>query len=204
MLRIVAVPLLFLLVGSALAVAQGHLPVRPGLIGLAVMLASAFVVRRHWRSLHVDRELGSPERALWHALASRALIAGQLLMSLGLIGPAMHLHSVAVHAMAVDSWTLVLGAIVSFYIARDPEPRSDERDNAFVARATRIAYATLIAQLSVVIVILSFGADFNLPAFSQPLIAHALIVCLMLASMVRSAVQLALYHFDQHTAFASV
>jgi len=203
MTRIGLVLLSSLLMGSVLALAQGHIPVRPGLIGLAVMLVSAFLVRRHWQSLRVDAGPGSPERLLWHSLASQALIAGQLTMSLWLIGPAMHLHSIAVHAMAIDSWTLVLGSFLSSYIARDPEPRSDERDTAFAARATRIAYATLIAQLCVAILILSFGADFELPAFSQALIAHALISCLMLASVVRSAAQLVLYHRDQLAASAS-
>jgi hypothetical protein len=192
-----------LLIGSVLALVQGHIPVRPGLIGLAVMLVSAFFVRRHWQSQSVDAEPGSPERLLWHALASTALIAGQLLMSLWLIGPAMHLHSIAVHAMAIDSWTLVLGSFLSLYIARDPEPRSDERDTAFAAHATRIAYAILIAQLCVAIVILSFGHDFKLPAFSQALIAHVLISCLMLASVARSAAQLVLYHRDRLAAFGS-
>nr|MBP9825730.1 hypothetical protein [Thermoanaerobaculia bacterium] len=52
---------------------------------------------------------------------------------------------------------------------------------------------TLIAELCVAILVLGFGAELELPAFSQPLIAHVLIVCLMIASLVRCAVQLALY-----------
>lgn len=197
MLRIFFVFLSFLLIGGALALAQGHVSIQPGLIGLAVMCASALLVRRHWQSLHADATPGSPERELWHSLAGTSLIAGQMLLSLWLIGPAMELHSVAVHAMAIDSWILVLGKVLSFYIARDPEPRRDERDTAFAARATRAGYAALIAQLCVIIVILSFGEDLELPAFSQPLISHALIICLLLASVARSAVLLAMYHNDR-------
>lgn len=193
MLRIGTVLLLSLTTGCALALTQGRLPLRPGLLGLALMLASAFAVRSHWRRADADSEPGSPERELWHGLASTALIAGHLLAGLALAGPQMELHSVAVHAAAVDSWTLVLGAILSFRIARDPEPRSDERDALFAARATRAAFGTLVAELCVAILGLGFGTQFGLPAFSQPLIAHALIVCLMTASIVRCAVQLALY-----------
>jgi hypothetical protein len=109
----------------------------------------------------------------------------------------MELHSIAVHAMAIDSWILVLGSILSFRIARDPDPRSDERDSAFGARATRIAYIVLKVQLVVAILVLGYGAEFKLPEASHPLIAHALIVILMLASVSRCAVQLALYHRDQ-------
>ncbi len=191
--RIGLVLLVSLTVGSALALLQGELPVRPGYLGVALMLVSATVARSHWRSLDAEAGPGSPERALWHGLATTALIAGHLVASLWLAGPGMALHSVAAHAMAVDTWTLVLGAILSFRIARDPEPRSDERDTLFAARATRGAYATLIAELCVAILVLGFGAELELPAFSQPLIAHVLIVCLMIASIVRCAVQLALY-----------
>lgn len=193
MLRIGLTLLLSLTSGCALALAQGHLPVRPGLLGLALMLASALAVRRHWQKADADSEPGSPERELWHGLATTAFIAGHLLAGLWLAGPGMALHSVAVHARAVDSWTLVLGAILSFGIARDPEPRSDERDALFAARAARAGHAILVAELCVVILALGFGAELGLPDFSRPLIAHALIVCLMTASIARSAAQLALY-----------
>jgi hypothetical protein len=193
MLRIASVLLLSLAAGWALLLLQGVLPVRPGYLGVALMLVSALAVRRHWGRLDADAEPGSPERELWHCLATTALIGGHLVASLALAGPAMVLHSVRVHAMAIDNWTLVLGAVLSFRIARDPEPRSDERDTQFAARAVRIAYGTLIAEICVAIVILGFGAELGLPAFSQPLIAHALIVGLMGASVVRCAVHLALY-----------
>ncbi len=193
MLRIGSVLLLSLVAGGVLALLQGVLPVRPGYLGVALMLFSAMGVRRHWRRLDADSEPGSPERELWHCLATTALIAGHLVLSLWLAGPGMALHSVVVHAMAVDNWTLVLGAILSFRIARDPEPRSDERDAVLAARAIRVAYGTLIAELCLVIVTLGFGVQLGLPAFSLPLVAHVLIVCLMTASMVRCAVQLASY-----------
>jgi len=193
MLRIGLVLLLSLITGFALVLVQGHLPMRPGYLGVALMLVSAIAVRRHWRRLDSDSGPGSPERELWHGLATTALIAGHLVLSLWLAGPGMALHSVQVHAMAVDNWTLVLGAILSFRIARDPEPRSDERDTYFATRAIRCAYGTLIAELCLVILILGFGAELKLPAFSQPLVAHVLIVCLMAASVVRCAVQLGLY-----------
>jgi hypothetical protein len=193
MLRIGLVLLLSLVAGSALVLLQGVLPVRPGYLGVALMLVSAMAVRRHWRNLDADSEPGSPERELWHCLATTALIAGHLVSSLWLAGPGMTLHSVAVHAMAIDNWTLVLGALLSFRIARDPEPRSDERDTLFAARSVRAAYATLIGELCMVILILGFGAELGLPVLSLPLVAHVLIVCLMVASMVRCAVQLAAY-----------
>lgn len=203
MMRIALVSVLSLLAGSSLALAHGRLPLRPGLVGLGLMLASAALVRRHWQSLHADAVPGSPERELWHGLASTALIAGQLLVSLWRVGPGMVLHSVAVHAMAVDSWTLVLGAFLSFRLARDPEPRRDERDSLFAARARRVEHGALVAQLCLVIVVLSFGPDFRLPSFAAPFVAHVLIVCLMFASVARCAAQLALYDRDRRAAHAA-
>ncbi|MEO7793890.1 MAG: hypothetical protein ABIV06_03890, partial [Thermoanaerobaculia bacterium] len=69
-------------VGCALVLLQGHLPVRPGYLGVALMLASAIAVRSHWRKADADSGPGSPERELWHCLATTALIAGHLVTSL--------------------------------------------------------------------------------------------------------------------------
>lgn len=192
--RILLTLVVSLLIGALLALLAGRAPVQPGLVGIAVMIASALVVRRRWRALHMQGlSPGSPERELWHQLATTALVAAQLATSLWLIGPAMRLHSIATHAMAIDTWTLALGALLSWQLARDPEPRADERDAIIALHATRKGNRALIALLILLAVALSFAPELGLPALSLPLVAHLLIVAMLAATLARCAAQLAAY-----------
>lgn len=183
--------------GGLLAATKGTLPVQPGWLGVAAMLIGAMIVRRYWRQQHLDDQLASPEHELWFTLASTSMIGGFLGMSLWVLGPQVDLHSRAVHAMAIDVWTLVIGGLLSAQLARDPEPRSDERDRSFLARATGAGHNSLIALLLCLAILLSFGTDFGLPPWSAALIAHLLILAVMASSIVRCGVQLWLYHRDR-------
>jgi hypothetical protein len=194
MIRILAVAFAALASGALLATGTGAWPIRPGLVGLALMLAGAFLVRRRWARLEATGgEPGSPERALWHALAATAMVAGHLFASLWRIGPAMELHTDFVHAMAIDNWTLVLGAAVSYLVARDPEPRRDERDEHFAAAGVRAGYVSCAVLSIVLSVILGFGDRPPVGLLSHAMIAHLLISSVMLSLMVCYAVQLRLY-----------
>jgi len=199
-LRIAMVGLISLLVGAGLATGTGVWPVRPGLIGLSAMLVSGLVVKRHWQRLRaVGADPGSPERALWHGLATTALVGGHLFASLWYIGPAMRLHSPLVHDMAIDNWTMVLGALLSYGLTRDREPRRDERDRLFAARGQRAGYIALIGQALGLSLVLGYGAGTVVERLSQAMVSHLLISTLILAAVVQYAAQLRLYMIDdQH------
>jgi hypothetical protein len=197
MIRILLVGLLSLIAGATLASGTGAWPVRPGLVGLGLMVASAVAVRRYWQRLAtLGAEPGSPERALWHGLASTALVGGHLFASLWAIGPAMVLHSPFVHAMAVDNWTMVLGAALSYAIVRDPEPRSDERDREFAARGVRGAFRALAVLVLALSVSLSFGDHTPVERLSRAMISHLIISAVILAVLVQYLTQLRLYWID--------
>lgn len=87
MARILGVLLLSVLAGALLASSLGDWPLRPGLIGLGVMIASAWVARRYWQSLRPEDGPGSPERGLWHGLASYGLLTGHIGMFMWRLGP---------------------------------------------------------------------------------------------------------------------
>lgn len=191
--RILLILIATLAVGALLASGTGQLPVRPGVIGLLLMLTSAGLARRHWQRQPPAEATGSPERALWHGLASHGVLAGHLAMGTWMLAPAFDMHGALGHAIATDSWTLILGALLSYAIARDPAPRQDERDAAIASLGWRWAHGTLLAMLVALILGLGFGAGTALARASHPMLAHLLILILLAHVLVNFAVRLHLY-----------
>lgn len=196
MLKIFLVGLSSLLFGALLATGATDLPVRPGLIGLAALLASAGLARRYWQRPRQGHSPGSIERSLWHGLVSYGLVAGHLAAVLWRIWPAFDLHSLAGHALAIDSWTLVLGAVISYGIARDPEPREDERDAQFAARGLRAGHFSLVAMLLVLLLALGFGEHRMMAGVNPPMLAHVLILLLTLQCLIQQVARLRLYDIE--------
>lgn len=190
--QILLLALLSLLTGGLLASGVlSALPLRPGFIGLALMLASAALARRHWqRSRHGP---GSIERGCWHGLLCYSLLAGHLAGLLWRLGPQLDMHGPSGHALAVDNWTLILGAWLSWQIARDPAPLRDERDRLFAAQALSAAWYALLGLLVLLILALGFGGHTVVAQFNHPLLAHLLILILTLACAFHEAAQLRLY-----------
>lgn len=195
MLPIVLLSALSFACGGLLASgALSSLPLRAGFIGLALMLASAVLARRHWqRSEHGP---GSIERGCWHGLLSYSLIAGHLAALLWRLGPELDMHSLRGHALAIDSWTLIIGALLSWQIARDPAPRRDERDALFANRAQSASWYALLVLLLLLILALGFGEHTVVAQFNQPLLAHLLILIVTLACAFHEAAQLRLYRLE--------
>lgn len=197
MLRLLLVPALAFTLGVGLAHAPDSWPVRPGLIGLALMALAAAGVRHYWIGL--GRRLaapGSPERLLWLSFASTSLIAGHLFASLWRIGPQMARHSVATHALGLDNWTLVFGALVAWLIARDPDPRTDERDAQIAARGLRAGYWSLLLLLLPLILALGFAPRAAMEQLSQLMLAHLIISAIVLSTLAQDAVRLHAYWLD--------
>jgi hypothetical protein len=194
--QILAVALLSAAFGLLLASGEVDWHFRASWVGVAAMLASAWAARRYWQSLRPENGPGSPERELWHGLASYSLIAGFLGLTLWRMGPALELHSLAGHRMGIDSWTLVIGTLVSYAIARDPEPRKDERDALIATRGQRTGYYSLLLMLVIAIPLLGFGEHTVIARLNQAMLAHLLILMLTVHYLIQQAAQLYWYAID--------
>ncbi len=181
--------------GVVLALSAGSLPVPGGLIGFGLMLIAALMVRRRW-GLLADAAPGTPERQLWISLAGNALVGAHLLTTLIDIGPRMLMHTPRAHALGIDSWTLVGGAVLAYLIAREPRPRRDERDAFIAVRGLRAGYYALVAVLIAQILMLGFAQGGPVAQLSHPLIAHALILALICSVLVDAFERLRLYARD--------
>ena len=198
MAALLGLPLLAFVAGVllALAGASDAWPVRPGLVGLLAILASAWLARRHWQRQPAESRTGSPERALWHGLTSYGLLTGHVVATIGWLGPAFDLHGRIGHALAIDSWILILGALASYWIARDPEPRGDERDAQLAAQALATTHTALLLMLAALALLLGRGLVPCLARASQPLVAQLLILVLLLQALLCNGLRLWLYRRD--------
>ncbi len=202
MRQIFVVLLAALSLGALIASAAGAWPVRPGIVGGALMVIAALAVRRRWGVL-ADAAPGSPERALWVGLFGNAVVAAHLAATLWHIGPRMLMHTPQIHALGVDNWTLVAGMAVSYWIARDPQPRSDERDLVIAANGMRAAYYGLLALLVVQILALGFVRDGWVADLSHPSIAHGLILAIIGSCLIDAITRLRAYAADADAADAN-
>lgn len=193
--RILAVLCGALALGALLASGAGSWPLRPGLVGVLLMLLAAVAVRRRW-GLLADAAPGSPERMLWVSMAGNAVVAAHLLVTLYRIGPTLVMHTPAVHAAGVDSWTLVAGALASYWIVREAQPRSDERDRSIANSGMRAAHYVLLLVLAVQILVLGFVHDGWVAQLSRATIAHALIVAIILSVLADGTTRLHAYARD--------
>jgi hypothetical protein len=198
MAALLGLPLLAFAAGVLLllAGASDAWPLRPGLVGLLAILASAWLARRHWQRQPADVRTGSPERALWHGLASYGLLSGHLMATIAWLGPDFDLHGRIGHALAIDNWILILGALASYWIARDPEPRRDERDAQLAARALAATHGGLLAMLAALAIALGLGLVPALARASQPLVAQLLMLVLLLQALLYHGLRLWLYRRD--------
>lgn len=196
MIRILIVLSISLLAGILLASGAMSWPVRPGLIGLGAMLVSAWVTRRYWQSRQPEDGPSSRERAQWHGVASYGLLTGHLATFMWRLGPALDMHSLTGHALALDNWTLVFGAIVSYWIARDPEPRSDERDALINTRGWRAGHIALLIMLLLLSLALAFGKHAVISRLNQPMLGQLLILLVLVDCLVQYVVRLRLYWLE--------
>jgi hypothetical protein len=195
MLKILTVLLTSLVIGALLASGAGVWPLRPGLCGAALMLLTAAAVRYRWGVL-ADAAPGSPERALWVSLAGNAVVAAHLFVVLLHIGPDLLMHTPVVHAMGVDIWTLVGGSVLAHWIARDPQPRFDERDQWIAQRGLRAAHYALLLLLLLQILTLGFVHSGWVAQLSRPSIAHVLILAIIVSVLIDRVVCLYAYARD--------
>ncbi len=195
MIRILSIFLAAAAFGFLLVYAAAWLPLRAGLVGAFVILLAALLVRRRWLLL-ADTAPGSPERELWVSLAGHAVVAAYLATSLWRIGPDMIMHTAPVHALGIDIWTLVGAAIGAWWIARDPQPRVDERDRWIAGQGLRAAHYGLVLMLVGLLLALGFVADGWVAQLSRPAIAHLVILVIILSVLIDAVARLRSYAQD--------
>lgn len=173
-------------------------PLQEGYVGVVLMLATAFAMRHHWQRRAATRgdEPGEPEREVWHGLASTSLIGAQIATSLYFAGPALALHSAAAHQLGRTTWTLIAGAVASWFILHRREVHRDERDRGIIAFADRISGHVLAVLIIVIAVTLGFTPPQQLAPMSHVFLAHVLLLTLAVSSLVNHALQLWGYRRD--------
>ncbi|ODV16433.1 MAG: hypothetical protein ABT27_20215 [Lysobacteraceae bacterium SCN 69-25] len=198
LMRILFVILLSAACGVLLAGPWIDWPFPPGQIGLVLMLAAALVLRRYWAQRATQRgdEPGEPEREVWHGLASTSLIGAQLATALYLAGPGLALHSAQASALGRTTWTLIAGAVASWFILHRREVPRDERDLAIAAHAQRLSSQVLVALVVALALLLGFTPPTWLAPMSHVFLAHLLLLSLVLASLAHHALQLWGYRDD--------
>lgn len=192
MSRVWTVLALGVALGATMATGAGSWPARPGVVGLIAMVAIALAARGRWFGLDLA-EPGSPERGLWIGMGCGAVLAGHLSTALYRIGPNAVMHTREMHGFGADSWMLVAGAVAAWAIARDPEPRRDERDAQIATLGLRWSHYTLVALLVGGLVPLGFDWTPTIRALSHAMIAHLLIVAILLCWIVDGVVRLCEY-----------
>lgn len=188
--------------GLGLAALAGRMPLPAGLLGALAMLLIALSVRRRW-GLLAEAAPGTPERQLWVSLAGNGVVAGHLLATLWHIGPNLQMHTPRVHALGIDSWTLVAGALIAYLIAREPRPRSDERDAWIAERGLRTGHYALVMILIAQILTLGFVREGWVGELSHPAIAHGLILALLVSVLADAIARLRLYSLEAAAAVES-
>tara|TARA_R110002124_G_scaffold179280_2_gene346939 strand:- start:629 stop:1243 length:615 start_codon:yes stop_codon:yes gene_type:complete len=191
-IRIFGVLAISLGFGAFLALPLFAWPVRPGWIGAAVLLLAALVVRWHWnaRRLAAGDDPGARERESWHSMAAFALLSGHLSAALM---QGVDLHVGHGNTLALDNWTLLAAAVVSWIIVRPPRMEKDERDREMAARGAHVGHATLTALLIVLSLTLGFAPPPVLERLSPFVLGNLLLVLIMLAGLTKHATQLVGY-----------
>lgn len=174
---------------------SGALGLRPSYVGLALFIAAGLLIRQRWLRLSGVAE-GSPERALWVSFVSQSVIGGFLLHQLHDIGPNFIMHTARIHAFGIATWTLIGGALLAGWIARDPDPRRDERDTAIAHQGLNTGYWAIFVFLVALILALGFGFSPWLRVATQAALAHVLIFILLLANLIDLGSRLWRYRQD--------
>lgn len=197
-MRIVLVIAVSAAIGALLVGPWIDWPLHEGYVGVLLMLAAAFAMRHHWQQRAATRgnEPGEPEREVWHGLASTSLIGAQIATSLYFAGPALTLHSAAATHLGRTTWTLIAGALISWFILHRREVQRDERDRGIVADANRISGQVLALLIVVIAVTIGFTPPPFLAPMSDVFLAHLLLLTLAVASLVNHALQLWGYRRD--------
>lgn len=192
MLRIFSVLVACLAFGALLAPWGSGLPLRPGVVAVALLVGGALWMKRHWarRRLVAGDDPSAAERNLWIYLAGTALIVGYVLVVL--MTPGSEVHRTG-GTGGYDSWLMLGGGAIAWFLLYERGAPRDERDQANAAYGDRVGYWALVLLLIVFLLALGFAPRDLMQRFTHWLIANSLLCLIMLACLVQYVAQLARY-----------
>lgn len=191
--RILLIAAASLLLGVALANWPASLPLRPGVLGAALLVGAALWMRRHWarRRAQVGDDPSAAERRLWLYLVGSGVIVG--FVACVLLTPGSEVHRANGDTGGLDSWLMLGGAAVAWWILAEPDDARDERDREIAAYGDRVGYWTLVLLLMVFLLALGFAPREQMQRFTHWLIANTLLNLIMVAGLVQYVAQLVRY-----------
>jgi hypothetical protein len=193
MLRIFSVLVACLAFGALLAPWGSGLPLRPGVVAVVLLVGGALWMKRHWarRRLVAGDDPSAAERNLWIYLAGTALIVGYVLVVL--MTPGSEVHRETGGTGGYDSWLMLGGGAIAWFLLYERGAPRDERDQANAAYGDRVGYWALVLLLIVFLLALGFAPRDLMQRFTHWLIANSLLCLIMLACLVQYVAQLARY-----------
>lgn len=177
---------LALLIGIALQASDGYLPLRPGFMGVVLIVGIALWLARHWqqRAAAGAAVIGDAERQSLAWLLGVAVLVGFLGAVLWQMQGQFLMHSRAAHAVGIDTWTLFFGLLIALLVLRRHGSRvRDERDRWLALRASRIGYHALLVLVMLTILFIGFLPPGVQARITPAWWAHVLIVQIELAAM---------------------
>ena len=193
MTKIVAVLVACLGFGAVLASWGSGLPLRPGVVAATLLVGGALWMRRQWAHRHrvAGDDPSAAERNLWLYLAGTAMIVGYVLVVL--MTPGSEVHRTTGDTGGYDSWLMLAGGAIAWFVLYERGAPRDERDQANAAYGDRVGYWALVLLLVVFLLALGFAPRDAMQRFTHWLIANALLWLIMLANLLQYVAQLARY-----------
>ncbi len=188
MLRTNLSVVLALLLGIALQASDGRLPLRPGFVGVVLIVGTTLWLARHWqqRSATGEAVIGDAERQSLAWLLGVAVLVGFLGAALWQMQGQFLMHSREAHDMGIDTWTIFFGLLIALLVLRcHGSTVRDERDRWLALRASRIGYHALLALVMLTILFISFLPPAVQERITPAWWAHVLILQIELAAMVQ-------------------
>lgn len=177
---------LALFIGIALQASDGHLPLRPGLVGVMLIVGTALWLARRWqrRSATGAAVIGDAERQSLAWLMGVAVLVGFLGAVLWQMQGQFLMHTREAHAVGIDTWTIFFGLLIALLVLRrHGSAVRDERDRWLALRASRIGYHALLVLVMVTITFIGFLPPPVQARITPAWWAHVLILQIELAAM---------------------
>lgn len=198
MLNIIAVLIGLASFGAFLASSWANaLPLRAGYVGALVLVGIALTARWHWhrRARIAGDDPGATERRAWLYMAGTSMICGYVIVVL--MTPGSEVHRVTGGTGGYDSWTMLAGGTIAWWLLHDRDAARDERDIAIHAYANKVGYTALVVLLLAFLLMLGFAPRASMQRFTHWLIANSLLTLIMLAALTQYVAQLIYYSRDR-------
>jgi uncharacterized Tic20 family protein len=184
--------------GAFLASSWAHvLPLRAGYVGALILVGMALAARWHWRrrARLAGDDPSATERRAWLYMAGTSMICAYVISVL--MTPGSEVHRATGDTGGFDSWTMLAGAAIAWWLLHDSSAARDERDVAIDAYANKVGYTALVVLLLAFLLMLGFAPRASTQRFTHWLIANSLLTLIMLATLAQYVAQLICYWRDR-------